>query len=296
VQNRQTESLIQRLHQVLKSGLKIAVFGWRDSNHNDFTRKLSKKKIIFLEISFRRLPTSVAFVLLTGFISHAHQKSLIKQKGKDSISPIPFGIGEIKVILEACADLLGSVSETSDSEPGTVPDQVLEDHTEPNPDELNDEVLEFLTAPRRFEMSNYDEFTASFLEEAKRNKKQSGLVGKKVLSKLRKQFGIEASPPTLISGNWIVPQIGENKRQIGWYKAGPQMLDNAGNEKFEPSDPLERMKYLISIKPDLQKKLEEMKKQKDEQAALFDKKMAEIREKIEKCLKAEEVFQSVKNL
>lgn len=44
----QARGLVRRVRKVLNDGLSIAVFGWRDSNHNNFTKGLPKEKVIFI--------------------------------------------------------------------------------------------------------------------------------------------------------------------------------------------------------------------------------------------------------
>ncbi len=253
-------ALTRRVHETLESGLSIAVIGWRDSNHSQFTRQLLDKKldkkIVFFSASPDILPERVGLVLMTRFIDHTVFQRI---KNTKSIHPIPIGIGQIKRILESCSDLLvpalrsPSVREVSE---GTALGQAAEATLAVQ--DYSYEVLDFLTTPtRRHEMNEMDRFIEAFQKAADKE----GFVGKKIVGRIRKENSIEEDAKVLVSAGWIVPGIRPYKKQISYYRAGPKMLATAHDlkEKLIPENPYELAKYLVAQKPAVEAELEKFK-------------------------------------
>ena len=60
----------QKVSDALKERRLIAIIGWKDSNHNSFTRSLSQNRVRFLDDSPGSLSQNFGFILFTRFIGH----------------------------------------------------------------------------------------------------------------------------------------------------------------------------------------------------------------------------------
>lgn len=94
----QLNALIQRVRRTLESGLSVAVIGWRDSNHDEFTRGLSPEKVIFLDNSPGTLAEKIGLVLFTRFVRH---KTVARLKKNKEVFPHILQNGQIKTVLES---------------------------------------------------------------------------------------------------------------------------------------------------------------------------------------------------
>lgn len=264
----QFDSLLKKIRCTLQSEQSVAVVGWRNSNHNKFTRSLLKDdKVFFFNASSARLPKKVGFVLFTRFVYHHEFNKL--RAGK-SHWPIPIELRSIKNILNSCADLLdfsqdqnNTIGSTRDHE--TAIPAAVEPLTKPiQVDKLDDDVLDFLTAPNpkeKYEMDNLEKLTRAFLAATELNITKPGYVGKKRLAKLRREYGVEETPPQLVKVGWIIGEVEGAHKQVGWYKPGPKMTALIAQENCEPEDKYELALHLVSQKDTIlaqKKKIEEM--------------------------------------
>ncbi len=245
---KQREALTQQVRKTLESGRSIAVVGWRDSNHGQFTRKLPMEKVIFLGNSSKNIPEKAGLILLTRFMHHADFRKIKSERDKDCYSKV-LGTGQIKRILESCKDLLipaphSPVAVETPKTMATVEPIVMATPAITCPDD----VLDFCTATRRCEMSEMDKLTRAFLSAANANPVKPGYVSRITLGQIRKECGVTENNPQLANAGWIVSEISEGKARVGWYKPGPKMLANSEHEKFEPEDPVERARFLIAQK------------------------------------------------
>lgn len=239
------DAITRRVRKTLESGLSIAVVGWRDSNHSQFTRQLSAgEKVMFLDASARSLPEKVGFVLFTRFVSHAEFKRLKKGKPHNAV---PIDPGQIKKILESCEDLLafppvpvaGIVPEPLSAEPSARTASVAQ---------TEDKVLDFaINIMEEHKMSDMDHFVAAFLKAA--TESRNGLVGSRTLGALRVRYNINLTAPQLEKEHWTESITQPGKMKIGWYKAGSKMSEASRQERFEPQDPIERAKFYIAQEP-----------------------------------------------
>ncbi|MBI2409961.1 hypothetical protein HYV30_02890 [Candidatus Kaiserbacteria bacterium] len=258
------QALVRKAREVLGSGFAIAVVGWRDSNHNQFTRQLSDSKVVFLDSSPSNLTEKVGLVFLTRFVHHADVERIRKHH---NVHPVVLDTGQIKRVLESCGDLLAPAPRRP-----TVAGVPREVTAEPAPDArgVDEDVLDFLTTPfpKEAVMSAMDCFTRAFLAAAEANTLRPGSVGKKVLGKIRRDCGVGESPRQMVSDGWLKPDVSEGREHAGWYKAGERMLSTSTDPKFEPADPIERARFLIARKDailaeqaELEGKLEQVKQQ-----------------------------------
>lgn len=243
------KALTQRIRKTLESGLSVAIIGWRDSNHNQFTRKIPRTKVVFFEETPSTLGQSIGYAIFTKFVGHP---AFVRIKGanKDRVHSVVVQMGQLRILLESCQDLFFSLQ--SNVPISNAPRMEVTDtnaHKASPEQSLTDMALDFLTTPKEdFKMTDMDKFCRAFLEKSRLHKNK--LVGKRVLARLRVEHGIKEPAPLLSSAGWIVPVIREGVTQIGWYKAGEKMLETIEHEKFEPEDPVERARFLIAKEPE----------------------------------------------
>lgn len=96
-------ALTRSVRKTLESGSPICVVGWTPSYHSEFTRELSRKKVIFLDSSSKDIPQSAGLVIFMKFTRHSYLK---RAKSKKSVYPGIVNFGEMKAILGLCEDLL----------------------------------------------------------------------------------------------------------------------------------------------------------------------------------------------
>lgn len=236
---RQLEALIQRVRTALESGLSIAIVGWRDINHNQFTAKLPEKKVLFLDASPVSLPERVGLVLFTKYMDHTTSAQIGRRK---PVYKIVLEVRDIRTILESCKDVMiipshGDTTKAAAAEPAA---------TTAPANELSDAALNLITTPReKYEMNKMDCLTKAFLDAANANKEC--LISMKELARIRGACDIKETPQQLVSTGWIEGVTAGGKTKIGWYKAGPKMLENTGPQKAEePEDPYEWAKWRVA--------------------------------------------------
>ena len=254
------DALIREVRATLESGLSIAVVGWRDSNHDAFTRGLPKQKVIFLEASALNVPERAGYLLFTRFVYHTQFNRL--RKGR-SHYPGTLETGEIKRLLRSCADLLLPALAQSAALP--VPEGMTEVQAAEAAlavQELGDDVLDFLTTPKeKHEMSEMDKFVEAFQKEAAANKEVPDAVGKKILGKLIDQIlGKAYNAQKLAKDHWIEGVRRVEGGPIGYWKAGPKMQQATKDLDQEPDDPYELAKFLVRQKPSIEAELAKLQK------------------------------------
>jgi hypothetical protein len=249
------DALSREVRKTLESGLSIAVVGWRDSNHSQFTRQLSAcGKIIFLDASATNVPKKAGLVLFTRFVSHQEFRRL--KKGK-SYHAVPVDTGRIKKIFESCEDLLVPVPRIPVaiiiSPIVTTESTISAPHAAQA--KIDDDVLDLLTTPRRYTMDKMEKFAAIFLTEANANRKKPGYIGKMRLGKIREECEIEESNTQLVDACWLVSEVSDGRSHVGWYKAGERMLSKDHATVSEaPDDPYEWAKWRVAQKDDVLKR------------------------------------------
>ena len=149
--SQQIETLTQRVREALEKGIPVIIVGWRDYNHDDFTRQISgrSKKVILLENDPNKVKNKGSgFIILTPYIDHKTSEAIGANQGLTLYNHI-MGIWQIKEVLKKCADLLtptpsecaGSPSEQCCS--SVTPSRNQDESNEPDLDELEKALTSF---------------------------------------------------------------------------------------------------------------------------------------------------------
>lgn len=270
--NEQRVSLIQDINEVISSGRTVMVLGWMHKNHNDFTRNIPAKKVIFQKHAPGTIGDGCGLVLCTRYISHSTMERV--SKTKRTVRHV-LGIREIQEILEAgkkviCEPTPVAINATSKGDP-PAPDN------KPTID-IDDDVLDFITTPRSCIMSNLECFARKFVEQSKISSK-TGYLSKNILGTIRTECEVGDTVAQLTRDGWVIGEKSEGKKKIGWYKPGEKMIQFLSSEKAEPTDPYQLALHLVSQKADLQKQLMEvqMKLQKIEVAEKLLEQLDELK-------------------
>lgn len=266
---RQDRALEQNVRSALGQGKVVVVLGWKESNHDDFTRALSQGgKVLFYEESPGSLSQKVGFVIFTKFTGHG---TFSRVRTVTPTHPVVLGNGHIKRILESCKDVL-ETSVVSPVEEEKLSSAIID----PKPAvvasiskfEVQTEVVQ--VAPEEKKMEDMSGFILAFMKEADR---RGGSVGRNTLGNIRRAHGINLSNPDLVRSGWILPIISEGQTGVGSYRASEKMLKEAGRvPETEPvADPtFVQVKAFIARGASLEEQifqlelqLEELKKELD---------------------------------
>ncbi|MFZ2983940.1 MAG: hypothetical protein WA053_02535, partial [Minisyncoccia bacterium] len=215
-------------------------------------------------------------VLVTRFVGHSVIASIRKAR---LVYPGVIDTGQIKDILESCKDVLVIPSPAVDAVRKDVP--VEPDGQAPLEPEVDLAVLDFLTTPRRKEMTEMDKLAAAILALTQAN---GGKVGKMHLAKIIKDTCPDTTSAKLVRDGWVVPVANEGHK-VGSYMPSEKLLATVKQEQHEPDDPYARAKFLIAQKPEILA----------ERHAL-EEKAAEIRKRLERIEIAEEVLERLSAL
>src|SRR5690606_14684273 len=123
-----------------------------------------------------------------------------------------------------------------------------------------DDVLDFITEPRRFTLDTFDCFSKRFTEEAQKSPRD-GYVSTHVLSVIRTECKVDLTTQQLAKAGWIVGEVTEGKTRIGWYTAGEKLKDRMASQSFEPENPYERALMLIAQEAELLVQKEALERQ-----------------------------------
>ena len=107
---------IERARNAIQIGKSIAIVGWTDLNHTDFTRSLPKDKVVFFGSSPRAMGSTIGFVLFSRYIKHKVSERIKEQK---DVHPIVLEPRQIKKILVSCQNLF--VRDVHCSDKGSAP-------------------------------------------------------------------------------------------------------------------------------------------------------------------------------
>jgi len=158
--------------------------------------------------------------------------------------------GEIKRVFKQCKDLLLApkvlrretivVVEQPKPQPASIPVVV----TTVNPTVEEPKEVRMAEVMVTSTETNMQKFVRLFLEKSKLS--TDGMVGKMTLGDIRRECGLDDwSNTKLVTEGWIMPVIGEGRKQVGNYKPSEKML-GAKTVESEPNDPLSRAGRLIS--------------------------------------------------
>ncbi len=255
-------ALQQRASDALKDGRSIAIIGWKDSNHNVFTRSLPQNRVTFFGDSPGNLSQNLGFILFTRFIAHALFERIKKAKARRHYHPIPLDIGQIKVILESCRGVLKpSMSHNATLPSAEVKTHELE-HFSAEDSITHDGLLDFLTQPQPEikEMTQMEKFAKAFQDSA--NQTAGKQVSSKTLGELRLSSGVTKTNLQLITAGWIEKvELDAGKTKAFWYRKGKLMLEGVNPEvPALPETAVGRAEALISRKPELIARKEQIAK------------------------------------
>lgn len=255
----QIAGLFTKARKAAGDGFVIAVLGWKDLNHNDYTRGLSHKKVVFYDTVPDFLGETVGFVLFTKYVSHTDIER-IKRKKKKKVWPTVVEVRVIRQLLGSLADLIAPERVFvvgAGTHLGRFPLAAFEKFLPlvcavpvvDDVDRMDEAILDFLTTPREeHEMSSMQKFAAAFTVSAATN--LNGRVGKIELGRLRKEHGIKESAAKLVRDGWLLGEVGEGSSKVGWYTPTDKLFE-ASKVSLEPDDPRERAKFLIEQEDEL---------------------------------------------
>jgi hypothetical protein len=271
-----------KIRKTILAGNAVAVLGWTDRNHSSVTRSLPPGKVCFLEAERKQMPANVAFVLLTRFVSHTVSDQ-VKKRGRE-ISKV-LGIGEIKRILESCADIF-FMEKLSVSDPVRSPavsmfhaprvqkkaplaeksDGNLE--TKSRKQVLNEEHSpeqgKTLVEPHKEkDMVGHTHadpmlaFAQAFMEVANNNKKHPGCVGKYSLSETITKTGTPGKK-VLEKEGWIAGKVSDGRSRVGNYVATDKLLGLITSSTKEPTEPIALARFRITQEESIKKEVESL--------------------------------------
>jgi hypothetical protein len=229
--------LVGQVWNTLKGGQVVAVVGWRSSDHDDFTRSLPATQVLFVGNSVP--PEPIGFTLMTKVVSPQLRG---KASHRRKAAPVLLEAVQVRECLTQCRDLLKPVPKT---QPAPLPSGAAAETPKPPDLVLPEAVLDFMTKPNK-ELTKMERFVAAFLAEAA--KRTDGMVGKRTLGKLIREYEVEETPPVLVQAGWIVPKVSDGRTKIGWYQAGEKMQQASEQIEQMPEDPVARARLLVSQK------------------------------------------------
>jgi hypothetical protein len=226
------------MRETIAGGKAIAVIGWRASNHDSFTQELSPDRVIFTKNT--ELPRNVGYALLTRFLTHSE---VAKVRRQTDVHAIPLETGEIKRLLQACGDLLAAPTQCESRVPSTSDSPTLP--LIASPLDGHDQILDYITQPAE-EQAPMEKFAKAFMAVAEK----TGLatVSAITLAKLRKEHELSESSLQLVQQGWIIPEIPVGGQKASQYRAGEKLVTLARGTIVEPTDPIERARFMISQK------------------------------------------------
>lgn len=96
------EALVSRVKRTIEANKIVVVYGWMQSNHNNFTLGIPEDKVRFVERS-RPLRVRAGLVLTTSFVLRSDHDSL-ESHGYEVHGAV-LGTGEIRRILQQVSEL-----------------------------------------------------------------------------------------------------------------------------------------------------------------------------------------------
>ena len=99
IREKRNQELVFRLRSVILSEKRVAIAGWRDSNHNDFTRSIPEHMVVFWDQAPKNIPKNVEYVIFTKFVKH---KQTNRTKIQTHIHPGVVKLGQIRDVLKEC--------------------------------------------------------------------------------------------------------------------------------------------------------------------------------------------------
>lgn len=244
----------KNLAKKVEKGAALCVWGWKSSNHDNFTRLLEKSglvKFVDLSGSNKRTPLpEQAVVVFTRFVAHRDTNWLRQQNIARHPHPLP--LGSVRKILKKIEPALQPKPAPERIQVST---EVLAVSTPRSLTELEKIILE-----KGHVLDIFDKLTEAFVAKAAQHPQK--MVGARTLGEILREIDVSKTPPSLAQAGWIVAHTQPGKKKIGWYKAGPQMERRLQKEvQEEPTDALDKVAWLLKKKPEYEQKLAEAQSQ-----------------------------------
>jgi hypothetical protein len=276
MKNGSMDRLVAKMRQTLQQNKAIAVVGWRDSDHDDFSRSLSAEQVVFVG---NVVPPQVArYVLLTETVT-----GLVRDRatsGRSSWQTL-LETKEVHQALGRCKDMLKirPPANARAAAPDVVKQQGVPDA--PPSGDMPDGVLDIMTRSYR-ELTAMEKFVKAFLEAAK---KDGGTVSSHTLTQLIREHDLSESPQTLAKKGFVEGKVADGGERITRYAAGPKMVEIDQTVELVPSEPLARAQYVISKESALLGEKEQL-----------EKRLAEVTQELEVIGQAKEFIGKLEKL
>ena len=234
----------------IRQGKKVVVIGWIGRNHNALTRFLSEQglvKFIAGDDLRRDALNSDCLVLSTRFRGH-----VVPGGGPGGSQWPVLNIGQIKSLLGPIAEKLVSAARAARKKEKEEMQKIL---TPPAPLPAAQGAGQDREPTQAEKETN---FAAAFVA-ACHHEPDGKLSRNKANDLLRKHFG----PKTRASAfrHLIQGVIREGTKKVGSYKPTERLLEIATHPDLEPSDPVDRARWLVGREPQIKKRLEDLKKE-----------------------------------
>ncbi len=246
---------IKTMVEKLNEGLTIAVVGWRNSNHDNFTRSLDPRRFIFLDNEGRGMPRNTGYVLSTRFVQHAVWQQV--QSRHIPIHPKVLQNGVIKGMLKDVRAVIRVVPVPQPQHPKavTTPTAVPAPATSAGPVQSPSislppaSIAVLAGGSTEGQQDKEQRFAVAFLE-AVGNDPTATMSKYEAAKLLVEHFGEGHNPSQykkLLEG-----VVADGRSKVGQYRATAALIELAGRADIEPTDPTERAKWLVSREPLLQ--------------------------------------------
>lgn len=321
VQDSAVDNAKRLMAEKLDNGLCIAVFGWHNRNHDQFTRSLDGNQFLFLETPPRIIPARVGYAITTRFITHSDRQSV--RKRVPTLSQV-LSTGHIKRILREIA--AGQKPKKPEHAP-----QVRAEAPQLTAQSAPKEEIHMVSSTPPAAVQNLPSaapVTAAGREEAsvpelsseERERrfaidfmKQVGGDAGRTLSKyeashiLEKHFGEGRKNPSAHK-KLLTGVVSEGNTKVGSYRATEYLLKLSGQSpEVEPDDPIEKARWLIARIPALLQRrdelegekarfLENLEREKAEFLARHGNEVGDVSNTLARCQKAKEMLDGLKKL
>lgn len=268
--------------RALEGGGVILVVGWKASNHCKITRALKEAGVVrFVEKPPEKVD-SRDFVFFTRFVRHAHTKMV--GRSTDKMIAHCMGTGVIREHLKAIVQFANTAKTI------TTKSIVEPKHVEivPHPELKGGQIVMSTVSTEGSKLQEPTEmsggvttplvvttvapdprlaFAVEFVKLVGHDPQgRLGRLGMFDTARLvRKHFGPGASARSLT--DLLIPEKSEGKSKIGWYRASDVLLEFATSPAAtnrppnENSSSLERARWLVGRKPEIQKQIQDLRSQ-----------------------------------
>jgi len=264
--------MVRMLRETIRNGGKIRVFGWRDKSHDEMTRAFERSGIVFTNV--RPISANARdYWLLTEQSNKSALRSL-QSKGA-RVSSFILNTAVIKQLLSHLMDLL-SLQEQKKAEQARHRVELAGAQGKREPKVLSPpgEKVGIMNISRGTAFTDTDR---NFINEFFR------AVGKNLVGTLtrvesaritRKYYGPKTNPSQMKSLLEGVKK--EGGKRIGNYKLTRSALEFVSSPDIEPTDRLEKLRWLISRRESLLYRRKEITERSNTQVAELDQRRQQI--------------------